>query len=206
MSRGPEKERPGTVHRVLGDPGDLPWASSGRQFQGPRACQGRDCCAMIGHNQEAPETPNRDTHTMVGVFAGSALAIMQSETQSPSSVRWLEVLGGAIGGYLGGQLPDVLETPTSSWHRSTGHSISAGTGLIVVTRSELTRWQQQLRAWADAVAAERVMYALDSADAFRLTIAEGLCRLLAGLVAGLLAGYISHIALDSLTPRGIRLI
>ncbi len=63
--------------------------------------------------------PDGKTHKLVGAGTGAVYAGFRAKEQS--NQNWcIEVAGGAVGGYVGGQLPDVLEPAISSWHRDVG--------------------------------------------------------------------------------------
>lgn len=78
--------------------------------------------------------PNRDVHGPVGAVSGGAYALYMSSGQSPWHVA-AETAGGAVGGYAGGILPDVIDTPEHPHHRGFFHPGVA------------TRY---LEGWADA--------------------------------------------------------
>jgi hypothetical protein len=91
--------------------------------------------------------PGRETHTYVGIAAGIGHAAFQAKEQKPLNLL-IEAAGGALGGWCGGQLPDVFEPATSSWHRSLAHSGTTGTA-IVFGRGKLMEWQTFCRERAD---------------------------------------------------------
>ena len=138
------------------------------------------------------------------MIAGTGAAVLTSKDQ-PTPCRFLEAAGGALGGYLGGKLPDILEPATSSWHRSTAHSFSAaamvGTGL-----AKVDIFQNYCRQRADHFATVRAAMPEGGIGGLLHLLAEAFWRLCAGFAAGLAAGYLSHLALDALTPRCIPII
>jgi hypothetical protein len=117
----------------------------------------------------------------------------------------VEAAGGAIGGSLGALGPDVAEPAIHSWHRSTAHSYSAAAAILAATAQVIPRWQDYCRAQAHS---HNEAVALATSGAARLfhSFMAFLWHFLSGFVAGLPAGYLSHLALDSFTPRGIPLL
>lgn len=132
--------------------------------------------------------PNRDTHVAVGVLIGVATALYFSRDQE-SDHQLAEALGGAVGGYVGGRLPDVLDPPFSPWHRSFAHGGLAVSGLGLL---QLGGVRQGCRAQASQCVPGDL-------QAFFL-------HFLAGFATGVKAGYVSHLALDFRTPRGLPLL
>ena len=66
----------------------------------------------------------------------------------------------------------------------------------------LSRWQNWLRQQAQQLQQELV----SETDGFRralLMIAIVACTVAAGAIAGLIGGYLSHVALDALTPASL---
>lgn len=116
-------------------------------------------------------------------------------------------------------LPDVLEPALSSWHRNVAHSCTAGAA-IVYSKDALLQFEKFCREQADLCALQHKtlqmrpdpwqpnVFVPAPADPFMLLslkIAEMFWRFLAGFANGLAAGYISHLALDAVTPRSIPL-
>lgn len=148
--------------------------------------------------------PNKGTHAAVGVMAGVSAAAYLSRRETDGLARALQLVGGAVGGYHGGVLPDVLEPAITPMHRSIGHSLTLGAGGAVA----MVRKGEVPLQWAR----ERVM-ALENELATTtdpwmrlvLTLAIALCHLAVGYGVGLAAGYASHLALDALTPSSLPL-
>jgi hypothetical protein len=111
----------------------------------------------------------------------------------------------------------------SSWHRSAAHSWTAGAA-IVYSKDALLRFEKFCREQAHACAEElKTLQTLqmkpdpwqpnlfvpapaDPLLLLSLKIAEMVWRFLAGFENGLAAGYMSHLALDAVTPRSIPLL
>jgi hypothetical protein len=152
------------------------------------------------------------THRLVGAGTGAVFAGFRAKEQKDH--HWLaEVAGGALGGYVGGLLPDVLEPAISSWHRDVAHSYTAGGG-IVAMRDALAAFVAACRENAEkcrAIPMEQqgdvfVFVPVDPISRLLLDVFELLWRLAAGFANGLAAGYLSHLALDAVTPRSIPLL
>jgi membrane-bound metal-dependent hydrolase YbcI (DUF457 family) len=154
------------------------------------------------------------THKLAGTGSGLIFAAYRAKGQSPGD--WIvEVAGGAIGGYVGGILPDILEPAISSWHRGTAHSYVSGATLAACIYRTLSDWETACRGQAQNCRAIRMVrapggtFVAAPSDPLRqlfLSTAELFWRLLAGFLSGLAAGYVSHLALDAATPRSIPLI
>lgn len=146
--------------------------------------------------------PSHDVHWQVGTVSGGTYALYMSCGQPPWHVI-AETAGGAAGGFVGGVLPDQIDTPDSPWHRAEAHSMAiTGTAGWFLSQ-DLPEWQSQLRAQADRFAAMKRESALHQ---FFYWLAEYFCRFLAGLIAGVLAGYASHLTLDFFTPMSLPLV
>jgi hypothetical protein len=156
--------------------------------------------------------PDCKTHRLVGAGSGAVFAGYRAKQQDDFQ-WWIEVLGGAVGGYLGGQLPDVLEPAISSWHRGSAHSCAAGSG-IVALKNALETFGSTCRENAEKCTAipmtlEVDVFVPDPFDPFTKFLAtffELLWRFAAGFANGLAAGYVSHLVLDATTPRSIPLL
>ncbi len=143
------------------------------------------------------------THAVVGVAAGAAGAGYWSRGDTAS--RWTEALGGAVGGALGGILPDLLEPAISSWHRSVAHSYSAIALGFATVPDKMFRWQEHCREQAvfhDGMA----QASLEDWGRAWHALCAFLWRVAGGCVVGVAVGYLSHLALDQLTPRGLPLL
>jgi hypothetical protein len=162
--------------------------------------------------------PDSRTHTCVGITAGLGFAAYKAKEQTGLDF-FVEIVGGAIGGWPGAKLPDVFEPAISSWHRSTAHSMAAG-GAIVSQTARLDTFTAFCREQAESCKANprRILMVPVDGRAILLELSEGVgnflskveelfWRFLAGFANGLAAGYISHLALDaSIGKRGIPLL
>ena len=156
--------------------------------------------------------PDGKTHKYVGAGAGAAFAYYRANHLA--APNWLpEVVGGAVGGYVGGTVPDAIEPAISSWHRGLAHSCAAG-GAIICIKDPLSGMVAACRENAEKCRAIRMepqgaaFVAVPATPLAQLLsgIAEFFWRFLAGFLNGLAAGYVSHLALDALTPRSVPLL
>jgi len=87
---------------------------------------------------------NRRVHSVAGAAAGGMAAFLLARDQGTQ-----HHLVEALGGVMGGRLPDLIEPALHPGHRSVAHAlIPAGlTGTTVAPR--LRRAQQAVRQWAD---------------------------------------------------------
>lgn len=152
------------------------------------------------------------THKLVGAGTGAVVAGFRAKQQKNHHYV-VEVVGGALGGYIGGQLPDFLEPAISSWHRDVAHSCTAGGGILALGNA-LAAIEVACRGNAEKC---RALPMEQLGDAFAFVPADPISRLLlslfelfwrlaAGFVSGLAAGYLSHLALDAVSPRSIPLL
>lgn len=148
--------------------------------------------------------PNRHVHRRAGAVAGLAYATYRAWDQ-PGPYLLMEATGGLVGGVAGGLLPDCIDTPCSPHHRAEAHSVSITGTVGSLLNDQLPAWQATLRDNAYQYAQLRA-----SSPSLLPQIGYGLLeilfRFLAGALAGLLAGYVSHLALDSLTPSSLPIL
>jgi hypothetical protein len=146
--------------------------------------------------------PNRATHEIVGAGCGAAFTLLRvGDASTPHA--FAEVLGGAVGGWVGGLLPDVFEPATTPNHRKLAHSVVAG-GTLTLAR--LAEWQAACRTEARSCGAHALEMALGS-NARRRAEWDALAwRFLAGILTGIVAGYASHLMLDAGTAKGLPLL
>lgn len=147
----------------------------------------------------------RSTHTTLGIPAGSALAAYRARHQDFLHAL-LEAAGGGLGGWLGALLPDWLEPAVHSFHRNIAHSVAAGVAVAEGARRGLRSWESYWRNRADEFANKRRQADGDIVSILLNLMAEGACRILAGIAAGIVGGFASHLVLDAGTPRSIPLI
>jgi len=147
---------------------------------------------------------NRRAHTIAGAAAGGTSAFVLARDQEPLHLP-AETLGGALGGGVGGRLPDLIEPAYYPGHRSVAHALVpfGAVGAAVVPR--LRAGQQRARQRAEQWRARRIV-STNTIEQLLLWLAEIACRLASGAMAGIAAGYASHLALDATTPMGLPLL
>lgn len=146
---------------------------------------------------------NGRVHRLAGALSGAGSAALRAK-DLPGQNQLVEAIGGAIGGYWGGQLPDLLEPATSSWHRDFAHSVSVG-GLAVKATNMVAEWESDCRRRSKHFGSLR-QATHDQRLVLWYRCLELFWLLVAGVVIGFLTGYISHLVLDALTPRGLPLV
>src|ERR1700723_1859983 len=148
--------------------------------------------------------PNRDVHWPVGTASGGLYSVYMGYGQPLSHVM-AEAAGGAVGGYVGGVLPDRITVATHAGHRAEAHSMALTGTVGWIVKENLPEWQAVLRSQADRFAAMRMQTESPLLQVL-FWIAEYFCRFVAGLAAGVLAGYASHLTLDFCTPASLPVI
>ena len=149
-------------------------------------------------SQEAP-MPNRPVHIATSTPAGAGYALYKAYDQN-GLARILETAGGAFGGYLGGILPDSIDPPSHPGHCAFAHGFCPVVASTVVWNQDIDDWQNHFRQLADQHAYWRARSTDFAASAWH-ACAEWVFRLLSGFLAGIGAGYLTHVVLDSATPR-----
>jgi len=157
--------------------------------------------------------PDSKTHKYVAITAGVGFAAYRAKEQEGLNFL-IEVVGGALGAWSTGNLPDIFEPAISSWHRSTFHSLAAGGAILsqVDTISAFTEFCRDQAAQCKENPKRILMIPLSedvwvpieldgTAGKLFSFIEQCLWLLLAGFVAGAAAGYVSHLALDGLTGK-----
>jgi hypothetical protein len=147
--------------------------------------------------------PDGKTHKLVGAGTGAVYAAYRAKEET-NLHWWMEVAGGAFGGYLGGACPDVLEPAISSWHRGTAHSYATGGG-IVALKNGLKAFAEACRENAEKCKAidmiwDGNIFIPAIPDPISLVVSklfDLMWRFLAGFVNGFAAGYVSHLTLDA---------
>lgn len=146
------------------------------------------------------------THRKIGTAAGALVGITAASDADDIWQKFLALIGGAIGGNLGARMPDWIEPAVHSHHRNIAHSVTAGTSIVAYAAKKTRAWERQCRERA-AYFAERLENPhLDFFDRIKYGLAELFWRIAVGFARGLGAGYLSHLALDARTPRGIPLL
>ena len=109
-----------------------------------------------------------------------------------------------MGAYFGAVLPDVLDPPHSPGHRSVAHAVVPVVGVLV--QANWTARCRQLQADADQYRCQGSAIGLSDLDRERCLRNEALCRFAAAALAAFIGSYLSHLALDGQTPKGLPLL
>jgi hypothetical protein len=149
--------------------------------------------------------PRREQHVRVGAVTGAAAAALAAGAsgQGPVAIA-IEAAGGGLGGGLGARMPDVVNPPTSPFHRAFAHSACAGSCVVNASAAVILNWQASCRERAAACHEAWNRPDATLLDTVFAAFGELFWRLLSGLLAGFPVGYASHLAMDSLTRAGIR--
>lgn len=78
--------------------------------------------------------PNRRAHLVLGAAAGTAVAVMDDRAPSTAADGLAFRVGAAVGGALGGLLPDVFDPPICPHHRGLGASVCGGVPGVPLAR------------------------------------------------------------------------
>jgi hypothetical protein len=84
--------------------------------------------------------------------------------------------------------------------------VLAGAGVVLGAKRVVGAWEKRCREMADRFQAKRETPGAGELQRMFYAIAELLLRMAAGVLTGAAAGYVSHLLLDAVTPRGIPLI
>lgn len=147
----------------------------------------------------------RQRHVRVGTLTGYGFAAYRAREQEPLNML-LEAIGGGVGGYVGSRLPDIIEPASWPGHRQFAHSVTAGSSIAYYLYRLLEEWEEYFRSQAkyynekkseeDGYWFQKLLYA----------VLEIFFRIVAGSLGGLGAGYVSHLALDGRTPKGLPVV
>lgn len=146
--------------------------------------------------------PGRTVHSQIGIVTGAAAAALVAPTHDPLRLA-IEIASGGLGGYLGGLAPDAIEPAVSSHHRNLAHSVVAGAAVVMASFVEL---QAHCRTAGSACEQRALALTAQPDEAARARWEALAWHALAALLVGFAAGYVSHLALDSGTPRSIPLL
>ena len=150
--------------------------------------------------------PRKLEHTYGGVAAALGHAALSTRGLPPSRAI-AETIGHAIGGGLGGQLPDRIEPATHPNHRKFAHSASLGLGIVALLVLYGPQMQLLLRQTGEAVQRRREDFDHDSWQWIGCAVLAMLTHVLAGVAMGIPMGYLSHLGLDHVkSARGIPLL
>jgi membrane-bound metal-dependent hydrolase YbcI (DUF457 family) len=143
-------------------------------------------------------------HRAVGIAAGAGIAITTHRAENTLELI-IEALAGAAGGALGAKLPDWAEPAVSSWHRGPIHSLAV-TGTTMLTARDGIR-QLDHNVQQHIAALRRKQSTAVTPEERQQQMLEILVWLaVVAFCKGVAIGYLSHVAMDATTPRGIPLL
>lgn len=140
------------------------------------------------------------THAVIGAAAGGGASLYFARKQQPAD-QALEFVGGMLSGFWSASWPDVLEPAVHPNHRGPAHAAIPNLVVWSAYSNKALELQEMLRQQSTTLAFQAqnstgIVAILD-------TVLAVIIRVLAGAVVGIPAGYVSHVAVDSFTPRGI---
>lgn len=140
-------------------------------------------------------------HKFVAGVVGGATALVFAADQKPLQMI-AEVAGGLFIGGHAGTWADCIEPGISSYHRQEAHAVVPSLVGANFVFQNLTSFQGSLRQ----TAAQCFELAQNTPDPLQglvsLLVGLGL-HFIAGAVPAVATGYLSHVALDACTPRGV---
>lgn len=139
--------------------------------------------------------PGKVVHTAVGVAFGvpAVLACRKAAGRMLNPVLEVGMLAASA---LGSAVPDKLEPATCPNHRSFCHSVAAGTGAFLLVSNCL----DGIRSIAESET-ETSFYSSREEE-----YSKGVLFVLLCLLVAFLLGFLSHQALDGLTPASLSLL
>lgn len=143
--------------------------------------------------------PNRKTHIRIAI--GTAVGAYLLECYVTRALFCPDTLAlRAVGGVLGGTLPDLLEPATHPGHRRFAHSLATGTLLATKTLPATYARVRRIRrpALPASVGCARTLESPGPTMRER----DGLSQ----LSIGLQHGYLSHLIADARTPKSLPLL
>ena len=147
--------------------------------------------------------PDRSVHIAVGVPAGAAFSLYCARRQNPREML-IEGFGGALGGFSGALVPDLVDTPDDPNHRGIAHGVAPVGGMGYAAAQTFDEIQGYFRARANQYAVVK-QNTPSPVLSVCYELLEILMRVIAGAIAGFVAGYASHVILDFATPRSLPL-
>lgn len=148
--------------------------------------------------------PDISTHQPAAIASGAAAAFLCAPGQ-PAAARFVEMIGGAGGGWATGMLADKLDPPEHPHHRGLGHAVIPNALVTAGAITLVSEWQQSLRRNAAEFEIKAALQPSGYGGLFYHFLAL-VCRFVSGALSGAIAGHWSHLVLDSRTPFGIPLL
>jgi hypothetical protein len=154
--------------------------------------------------EEICNMANFKEHQTIGGLVGGTAALVCARNQPPLLIL-AEIYGGWLAGQHAGTWADVAEPATSSHHRDFCHALAPTAYGATLVLPQVDSIQTSLRSQAQAC----FQLAATTNDGLQqvVNIAAGLLmHVVAGAVPAVPASYLSHIALDASSPRGVPLL
>jgi hypothetical protein len=145
--------------------------------------------------------PGYKEHKIVGGLTGGTASLFSAQTQPPL-LACAEVFGGVLAGQYAGTLADKFEPGTSSHHRDFFHALAPSAYGATLAIQQIGSVQTSLRYQAQSCF-QMAASTNDGIQQFVGVTAGLLLHVLAGAVPAIPVGYLSHVALDSASPRGV---
>lgn len=143
-------------------------------------------------------------HKTVGVISGVGAVYLHNHS-SQSQHYLTDYVGGIIGGYIGAKLADIIDPPTSPNHRSIGHGVIQNSMITKFVFENISEFRNHCFQQAQ-IFHEQADQCRDELLKFWFKIRAEAYKFVAGLALGLITGHVSHLALDSTTPKSLPLI
>jgi len=146
--------------------------------------------------------PNGKAHAVIGIGTGAVGSLCVMHKNLTGLEMTVVAAGGAVGGYLGAKLPDILEPATNPNHRQFGHSFVFNGTMTVAGYAGAKTLDFQIKAWTEQIK-HKISETQDPTTRLIWAALLFLVLFSGGFVVGLFAGYLSHVAADSMTPASI---
>jgi len=145
--------------------------------------------------------PKRSTHDIFAATGGAVVGLKIVTGQNPA-IQLLEIGVTVLASMVGARIPDLVEPGIHPFHRGFAHAaIPATTAYIAgIARARVICGER-----ASACRHRASLCAAGSAEQSNQELTAIFWSLLAAALAGFAYGYLSHIALDALTPRSVPL-
>jgi len=144
--------------------------------------------------------PNRQEHVYSGIITSMSVAAA-STRELPPVQALAETVGLAIGGGLGGRLPDFIEPAHQPNHRHFAHSVTLGAIMALALAAYGQPVRNALREIGTDVLGWQAEYDQESWEWWGLGIVGLLIFVMSGFVSGVPVGYLSHLGLDQVKSR-----
>ena len=142
---------------------------------------------------------NKKTHVTVGAITAGVVATKKLDCYKTGTEKISFLIGSLGGGYVGGRLPDLIDPPTSPNHRAGAHSLLILLSLAKVSYDDLISGKYSPEDIVDKF----LPIDRENEDDLLFLIFRSALK---GFIAGLIPGYLSHLALDMTTKKGLPLV